>query len=112
MPADWGVDLTDAVAGYRHLLDAAHDIGMRQGPPAVLPALHCADVPAVEADQQDRRRQPLASRTHADQCLAMIEGEDDRNFLTVVSRKVERAFDIGTVRADGLLFAVDDDLRR
>src|SRR6516164_851956 len=111
IPGDRRLDLAGAAAKSAHLLDAAHDIDMREGPPAVFAALHRADVPAVEADQQDRRRHPLAPRTQADPRPAVIESEDDRNFLTVAPREVERMFDLGTVRADGLPFAIDDDLR-
>jgi hypothetical protein len=84
---------------------------MREGPPAVLAALHRGDVPAIEADQQDQGRGRVTSGTQLDLRLAVIESERDRHFLAVTSRKVERMLDIGTVRADCLPPAVDDNLR-
>jgi hypothetical protein len=112
IPANRRCDRARTAAVPRDLFDAAYDIDMREGPPAVLAAFHRGDVPAIEADQQDQGRGRVTTGTQLDLRLAVIESERDRHFLAVTSRKVERMLDIGTVRADCLPPAIDDNLRR
>jgi len=112
IPADRRGDRARGAAVPRDLFDAAHDIDMREGPPGILAALHRGDVTAIEADQQDRGRRSATTRTQLDLRLTLSETERDRYFLAVTSREVERMLDIGTIGADCLPRAVDDDLRR
>ena len=112
IPADRRCDRTRGAAVPRDLFHTAHDIDMREGPPGILAALYRRDVPAIEADQQDRGRRSVTTRTQLDLRLTLSESERDRHFLAVTSREVERMLDIGTIRADCLPRAVDDDLRR
>ena len=58
VPADRRLNLASVAGKLRDFADSAHDIDMRQGPPAIFTALHRADMPAVEADQQDRGGYP------------------------------------------------------
>src|SRR5262249_21185450 len=103
---------------YHHLactephdfLKAAHDIDMRQGPPAIFTALDCYDMARIEACQQTRGRHRIAAGTKRDMRPAVIESERDGHFGTVASRKIELALDIGSVRADRLPPAIDNDL--
>src|SRR5271166_6949757 len=85
---------------------------MGQCPPAVFAALDPSDMPAVEADQQDRAGRRLAARAELDPRDAAIDGERHRYRVAVAPRQVERMLDILAVRADRLPPAVDDDLRR
>src|SRR6516165_8242453 len=86
IPAYRRCDRARGAAVPRDLFEAAHDIDMREDPPAILASL--------------------------DLCLAAIESQRNRQFLVVASREVERMLDIGTVRADRLPTAVDDNLGR
>ena len=58
VPADRRLNLSSVSGEMRDFVDPAYDIDMRQGPPAFFTALYRADMPAVEADQQDRGGYP------------------------------------------------------
>ena len=78
MPTDRHLDLTGAAGGSCHLFKAAHDIDMRQSPPAILAALDRGDMPTVKADQQQRGRRGIAARTQLDPRLVVNENERDQ----------------------------------
>jgi hypothetical protein len=112
IPADRRCDRGRGAAVPRNRFDAAHDIDMREDPPAILAALHRGDLPAIEADQQHRGRRSVTTLAKLDLCLAAIESQRDQHFLAVTSSEVERMLDIGTIRADRLPTTVDDNLGR
>src|SRR5207237_542515 len=84
----------------------------RWGGPAILAPRDRRDMPAVEADQQEGRRDPVAARPHGDLRPPGIDGEGNRHFVAIAPRRAQRALDLATVGTDRLPSAVDDDLRR
>src|SRR5947209_4431521 len=84
---------------------------MREGPSAILAVRHRRDMPAVEADQQNGARDPLAAWAEPDLPPPMLESESDLHFSMAAPGGAQRALDFGAVRANGLPLAIDDDLR-
>src|SRR5919108_2852776 len=66
LPADRDLDRACPPVQLRHLFDTPHDIDMRQGPSAILTALHRADMPAIKADEQDGTGDRASRRSKLD----------------------------------------------